>query len=588
MEKWVVSAKRADFKAIADTFQIDQVTARIIRNRDVTGEEQIRRYLHPTVGDLYPAALLTGASDAGLLLKRKILEKKKIRIIGDYDIDGVMATYILFRGLKRCGADADYEIPDRMKDGFGLNRSLIELAFTEGADTVITCDNGIAAIEEIAYAKQLGLTVIVTDHHEPVYEETGGEKQYRYPPADVVVDPAVPENTYPFRKICGAVVAWKVIHELFAAFQISEGEWLRFLPFAAFATVGDVMDLQDENRAIVRLGLPPLELTDNIGMRALIRACSLEGRRLTAYHIGFVLGPCINAGGRLDTAKRSLRLLLCEEEDQAQVLAVRLRELNDLRKQMTDFCISEACERIEQGEFAGDDVYVIYLKQCHESIAGIIAGKVRERYYHPVIILTDSQTPGLLKGSGRSTETWNMYEGLVRCNDLMEKYGGHPMAAGITLRKEKLDAFRKALNENSGLKEEDFVRKIVIDVPMPLSYLREDLIEELELLEPFGKGNEKPVFAEKNLRFRRASVIGANQNTVKLQAVLENGGVVDALYFGDAEGMLSYIREKYGEQETTALLQGRENYVSLSVTYYPSINEYRGMRTIQIVISGYR
>ena len=587
-EKWVVSAKKADFRAIGQKFGIDQVIARVIRNRDVIGEEQVRRYLHPQITDLHSSALLRGAQEAAQLLEKKIRSGKRIRIIGDYDIDGVNATFILFRCLQMCGADVDYEIPDRMKDGFGLNRSLIELAFDEEADTILTCDNGIAAVEEVAYAKQLGMTVIVTDHHEPRYKDENGEIGYIYPPADVIVDPAMPEDTYPFPHICGAVVAWKVMHPLLSAFGIPLLEWLKFLPFAAFATVGDVMDLKDENRAIVRLGLPALEKTENTGMRALIRVCGLEGRNLTAYHIGFVLGPCINAGGRLDTAKRSLRLLLEEDEGEADLLARELKELNDLRKQMTEDGIRQACEQIEEGKFTGDGVYVIYLPGCHESIAGIIAGKVRERYYHPVFILTDSQNGGYLKGSGRSTENWSMYDGLVRSDRFLEKYGGHPMAAGLTLRKENLDAFRELINRESGLERDDFIRKVVIDVPMPVSYLKEELIGELELLEPFGKGNEKPVFAERGLHPVRAAVIGKNQNVLKFQMESTDGVRMEALYFGDPQEMLEYLSVRYSHAEVERMLQGRENAVRMDVLYYPSVNEFRGMRTIQIVITGYR
>ena len=587
-EKWVVAAKKADFGGIAKRFGIDPVTARVIRNRDVISEEDIRRFLNPTITDLYPSTALRGAQEAAGLLEQKIRAGKKIRIIGDYDIDGVNATYILYRCLQMCGANVDYEIPDRMKDGFGLNRSLIELAFEEEADTILTCDNGIAAVEEIAYAKQLGMTVVVTDHHEPGYSQEEGSRTYHYPPADAIVDPAMPEDTYPFPEICGAVVAWKVMRLLLDRFGLPLVEWLKFLPFAAFATVGDVMELRDENRAIVRLGLEALECTGNIGVRALIRSCGLEGKRLSAYHIGFILGPCINAGGRLDTAKRALALLLEENESRAEELADQLKELNDLRKQMTEEGIREACAQIESGAFHGDDIFVIYLPNLHESIAGIVAGKVRERYFHPVFILTNAQESGYLKGSGRSTENWSMYDGLVRSGEYLEKYGGHPMAAGLTLRRENLEAFRRKVNQESGMKREDFIRKMVIDVPMPVSYLRENLIEELELLEPFGKGNPRPVFAERGMHPLRAGIIGKSRNTLKFQMESSEGVRMEAMYFGDPQEMLGYLSMRYSAEEVDRMLKGLENRIRMDVLYYPKVNEFRGVRTLQINITGYR
>ena len=591
-EKWVVSAKRADFNGIADRFGIDPVTTRLMRNRDLITDDQMEAYLHPSIADLHDPHQMTGGPEAAKILADKIQTGKKIRIIGDYDIDGVNATYILYRCLQYAGAQVDYEIPDRMKDGFGLNRKLIELAFDEGADTILTCDNGIAAVEEIAFAKELGMTVIVTDHHEPRYEETEQGKRYMYPPADVIVDPAMPENHYPYRHICGAVVAWKVMYLLLEECSPSssirpdaEQFWQSFLPFAAFATVGDVMDLRNENRSIVSLGLRAMEETDNEGMIALMEECGLRNGSLSAYHFGFILGPCINAGGRLDTAKRSLKLLLAEDPQEAQTLARELHRLNEQRKDLTEKGIEQACEMIDGGELHSDLVYVIYLPGCHESIAGIIAGKVRERYYRPVIILTDAQESGFLKGSGRSIETFPMYDALVKCDDLLEKYGGHPMAAGVTLRKENLENFRRRINDTCSLTAEDLTRKVVIDMVMPLGYIREDLVDELSMLEPFGKGNEKPVFAERRLRMKSCDVIGKNRNVLRFTVQTEDGTRMKALYFGGADEMLRYLKMRFGESEVDKMRMGRPNRIVLSVLYYPSVNEWRGNTELQTCVS---
>ncbi len=622
MEKWFVAAKKADFQKIAEKFQINQVTARIIRNRDVVGEEAIEKYLHGSRGDLHPAAFLDGCREAARLLWAKIQEGKKIRIIGDYDIDGVNATYILYKGLQRLGAVVDYEIPDRMKDGYGLNIQLIQLAYEEGADTILTCDNGITAIPQIAYAKSLGMTVVVTDHHEPLFtygeekkdnilekrEETfpeaesdpkaaevslvldgksaETEKIWNLPKADVLVDPKLPDCPYPFKKICGATVAWKLIQMLYQTAGLNEEEADGLLPYAGIATVGDVMDLEGENRILVKLALKALAHTDNLGLQALIRVNGLLPGELTAYHIGFVIGPCINAGGRLDTAKRSLRLLLAGTEGEAQILAEELKQLNDERKDLTAQGVEAAVEQIEDTPIGKDRVLVVYLPDCHESIAGIVAGRIRERYHKPVFVITKAEDG--LKGSGRSIETYSMFDEMVRCQELFSKFGGHPMAAGLSLPEENLPVFRKRINELCTLTEEDFVEKIMIDVPMPIDYITEELIEEFHLLEPFGKGNTKPLFAEKNLRLLKAVILGRNRNVLKFLVQNASGVCMDALYFGDVEVMEQYIREKFGDLETEKLFQGRPNGVTLSVTYYPSVNEFRGCKSLQIVVQNYQ
>lgn len=608
-EKWYVAAKKADFQGIAKRFGIDPVTARIIRNRDVVGDDAIRQYLHGTRAELDDPAQLQGGLEAASLLKQKIEEGKKIRIIGDYDIDGVNSTYILYRALTRCGAQVDYEIPDRMKDGYGLNISLLKLALEEGIDTVLTCDNGISAIAEIAYAKENGLTVIVTDHHEPLFEEVPEEDQaetiqpqtdtarripspdgtriFRLPPADVLVNPKQPNCRYPYKKLCGAAVAWKVVCLLYRLYAIEE-EAEQFLQFVGFATVGDVMELDGENRILVKEGLKQLRITQNYGWRALIQANNLDFDTLNSYHIGFVLGPCINASGRLDTAKRSLRLLLAKDAAEAELLATRLKQLNDERKELTQAAVDLACEQIDGSTEANDRVLVVYLPDCHESIAGIVAGRIRERYGKPTFVVTNAEAEDEAKGSGRSIEAYSMFEEMVKCQDLFRKFGGHPMAAGFSLPRSRIDEMRRRLNENCTMTEEDMAEKIMVDVPMPINYIRESLVEELSVLEPFGNGNEKPLFAERHLKLLSARILGKNANVLKLQVANATGCTMEALYFGIPDNILSYLADKYGRNEVQKLLWGKVNQIEMDLTYYPSINEYQGRRTLQIVIKNFR
>lgn len=608
-EKWYVAAKKADFQGIAKRFGIDPVTARIIRNRDVVGDDEIRQYLYGTRAELGDPAQLQGGLEAASLLKQKIEEGKKIRIIGDYDIDGVNSTYILYRALTRCGAQVDYEIPDRMKDGYGLNISLLKLALEEGIDTVLTCDNGISAIAEIAYAKENGMTVIVTDHHEPLFEEVPEEDQaetiqpqtdtarripspdgtriFRLPPADVLVNPKQPNCRYPYKKLCGAAVAWKVVCLLYRLYAIEE-EAEQFLQFVGFATVGDVMELDGENRILVKEGLNQLRITQNYGWRALIQANNLDFDTLNSYHIGFVLGPCINASGRLDTAKRSLRLLLAKDAAEAELLAARLKQLNDERKELTQAAVDLACEQIDGSTEANDRVLVVYLPDCHESIAGIVAGRIRERYGKPTFVVTNAEAEDEAKGSGRSIEAYSMFEEMVKCQDLFRKFGGHPMAAGFSLPRSRIDEMRRRLNENCTMTEEDMAEKIMVDVPMPINYIRESLVEELSVLEPFGNGNEKPLFAERHLKLLSAHILGKNANVLKLQVANATGCTMEALYFGIPDNILSYLADKYGRNEVQKLLWGKVNQIEMDLTYYPSINEYQGRRTLQIVIKNFR
>lgn len=587
-EKWFVAAKRADFQKISEQFGIDPVVARIIRNRDVIGEKEIEEYLHGDLRALHDPAGLKGCTQAAGLLLKKIQDGKKIRIIGDYDIDGVNATFILFTAIKKCKGRVDYEIPDRMKDGYGLNIHLIELALKEKVDTVITCDNGIAALDEIAYAKEKGLTVIVTDHHEPLYEEAGAkeERTYRLPCADILVNPKQPKCAYPYKKLCGAAVAWKVICELYRLAGRTREEALELLPFAAFATVGDVMDLDGENRILVKEGLKRIQRTDNQGLLALIRANGLDPAAISSYHIGFVLGPCINASGRLDTARRSMRLLLSETAKEADVLAGELKELNDTRKELTQQAVEQACRMIDAGAYEQDRVLVIYLPDCHESIAGIVAGRLREKYYRPTFVVTDAENGA--KGSGRSTESYSMFDEMVKCGDLFLKFGGHPMAAGFSLERGRIDEMRRRLNENCTLSEADQMEKISIDVPMPIDYLGEALVEQLSMLEPFGKGNEKPLFGETHLQLLGARILGKNANVLKLRVMNTAGRVMDAMYFGDPEEVRDYLTGKYSKLQVQDLFWGRGEGMELDLTYYPSINEYMGRRSLQIVIKNFR
>ena len=569
MERWVVAAKRADFAAIGKEFGIDPVIARLIRNRDVQDRDEIRRYLYGKVDELASPHLMKDVDKAVEILRNKIKEKKRIRIIGDYDIDGVVSTFILIKGLKRAGALADTYIPDRVADGYGIHEHLIERAVNDGIDVIVTCDNGIAAYNEITMAKEKGMTVIITDHHEIPYKETEDGRELILPPADAIVNPKQPDCNYPEKRLCGAVVALKLVTALYEACGIPEKELEDFLELGAIATVGDVMDLQGENRILVKEGLKRLSHTSNKGLRELIRANGLEDGPITAYHVGFVLGPCINASGRLDTAARSLKLLCAETEDEAAKLAGDLTALNQSRKALTEEGKEAAIRIVEETEIGHDRVLVIYLPDCHESLAGIIAGRIREKYNKPVFVLTKGET--IVKGSGRSIESYSMFEELVKCGDLMEQYGGHPMAAGLSIKEENVEEFRRRLNENCTLTERDLAPKILIDVPMPVSYINKELVEEISLLEPFGKGNTKPIFAQKGLQVLSSRILGKNGNVAKLQLSDSTGCVVEAVYFGEADEFVDRIK----------------NCGSIAVTYYPEINRYQGRETLQIVIRNY-
>ncbi len=585
MEKWVVAAKRADFKKIAEKFGIDQVTARIIRNRDVIGEEAMERYLFGTLKDLHQPRMMKDIELAAGILKEKIEQGKQIRILGDYDIDGVQSVYILFDALKRCGAQVDYAIPDRIADGYGVNERLVHQALADGVDTMLTCDNGIAAFQEITLAKELGMTVIITDHHEVPYEDQGEGRSYRIPPADAVVNPKQPDCPYPFKSLCGAAVAFKLIQVLYEELGFSEEEALSYLENAAFATVGDVMELQGENRILVKEGIKALHQTKNYGIRALAARNQIPLNSIKSYHIGFVLGPCLNASGRLDTAKRALNMLLAENEYQAAEYAGDLYDLNTSRKEMTEQGVQQAKDLVEHTKLKKDKVLVIYLPQCHESLAGIVAGRIREQYHRPVFVLTKSEEG--VKGSGRSIEQYSMYEEMTKCKELFLKYGGHPMAAGLSLPEENVTIFRQRLNELTTLTDEDLQGKVVIDVPMPLDYITKELIEQLSILEPFGKSNEKPVFADRNLEILSLRILGKNQNVCRIQVKSTGGTILTAIYFGQAEQFLEFLRQKYGDQAVEQALAGRGSGMLVSLVYYPEINVYNGRESIQVIVKNY-
>lgn len=566
-EIWMLQTKRVDFNGLAMRLGVSPVAVRIMRNRGLLDEREMRKYLYGTLDDLYDPRQMKGMETAAGIIEKKLIEGKKIRIIGDYDIDGVCSTYILLKGFHRAAGNGqiDYEIPDRIRDGYGINESIIRQAAEDGIDTLVTCDNGIAALKEISIAKQLGMTVVVTDHHEVPVDAYG----QILPPADAVVDPKQDGETYPYHEICGAVVAWKLINVIYEDLGIPEHEWMELLEFAAIATVGDVMKLQDENRLIVKYGLKKIGSTKNTGLRMLVEKNNLDINNLSAYHIGFVIGPCLNAGGRLKSAKVALRMLLEQDPDRVSGLADELKELNDVRKDMTAKGETEAIEQVERF-YMSDKVLVVFLPECHESLAGIIAGRLREHFHKPSFVLTRGEQSA--KGSGRSIEAYHMYQGLCEVSDLLVKFGGHPMAAGLSIEESDIDEFRRRLNENAKLTEDDFVPQIWIDVPMPFEYVNEKIVDELKGLEPFGQGNEKPLFAQKSLTIRNVRVLGKNRNVVKMNLVTNTGHPFDGLLFADGD---RFLEEQTGQN-------------TIDMIYYPDVNEYNGTRTLQAIIKNYK
>ncbi|MBD5156275.1 MAG: single-stranded-DNA-specific exonuclease RecJ [Butyrivibrio sp.] len=570
MQEWRVFSKKADFKAIGERFGIDQIIARIIRNRDVEGDSDINLYLNGTLKDLYDASMLKDMDRAVALISESIDGGCKIRIIGDYDIDGICSIYILFKGLKRLGADVDYDVPDRISDGYGINENLIDTAHEAGAELILTCDNGIAAIEQIAYAKSLGMKVVVTDHHEVQYFDDEEGRHYRLPPADAVVDAKRPDCAYPFKLMCGAGIAYKLILKLYGHYGVNPIEAEKLLQFAAIATVGDIVDLVGENRIIVKEGLKRLRKTENYGLDALIALTGIKKAAIDAYHIGFVIGPCLNASGRLDTAKQALKMLLADGREEAEEYASTLVKLNEERKRLTDSAVQKALDMVERSGIKDDSVFVIYLPDCHESIAGIVAGRIREAYYRPTIILTSAKDGA--KGSGRSVEEYNMFEKLSECADLFYRFGGHPMAAGLSLPEDKIDELRSRLNANCNLSEADLREKIWIDVPMPIGYINENVVKNLALLAPFGKGNQKPVFADKNLTIRWISAMGRNKEYTRMSLEKDDGSRIEAVGFFES----GVLRKAHADGKR------------ISCTYYPELNEFGGEKKLQICVTGYR
>lgn len=584
-EKWILLNKKADFYGLAERFHIDPVIARVIRNRDIITESEFARYLDAKA-ELYDPCLMKDMKKGVALVREAIMNRQPIRIISDYDVDGIMSNYILYQALRRCKAKVDYRIPDRVIDGYGMNENMVREAYDAGIRVLLTCDNGISALLPIAYAKNLGMTVVVTDHHDIPFEyDEKGAKEYIQSVADAVIDPKQVDCKYPFKHLCGAGVAYKFVQVLYQDCGIDVIEAEQFLEFVAMATVCDVMELTDENRILVRRGLEELNRTGNFGLRALIKVNELEMHKVQAYHLGYVLGPCINAAGRLETARLSLELLLEEKYDSAFKQAARLRELNNERKELTQKGVAAAIEQVETTTLIGDRVLVIYLPNTHESLAGIIAGRVRDRYYRPTLILTDSKEE-LLKGSGRSIDGYHMYEALTECKELLVKYGGHSMAAGFSIQAKDLEYFRHKLNVLCELTDEDLTPKLYIDVPMPIDYIHFELIEQLDLLEPFGKGNEKPLFAQKGLRVLSARIMGRNANLLKLELESENGARMEGIYF-EVEEFMANIKRWFGEAEWDQMMKGWLNNVVLDIAYYPSINEFNGIRALQVVIKSY-
>lgn len=588
MSKWFLSAKKADFNEIARQYHIDPVVARIIRNRDLISEEEIKCYLHGTIEDMHTFSLLKDIDRAIEILIHKIREQKKIRIIGDYDVDGICSTYILYKGLSLCGAKVDAVIPHRMKDGYGINEQLIESAIHDEIDTIVTCDNGIAAKEAFAYAKSSNITCIITDHHEVPYEEKEGNRVFILPEVDAVVDPKQPDCKYPYKNICGAFVAYKLIEGMFEKLLIDPSNKKELLELAGFATICDVMELLDENRILVKTALKYMSDSDNYGLKALIKVNNLDSNNLSSYHIGFILGPCLNATGRLDTAKIALELLQSKSLVEAIPRATHLKELNDSRKEMTEQGIEQAIALIEKNHLQNDKVLVVFLPDLHESLAGIIAGRIRERYGKPTFVLTKGEED--LKGSARSIESYNIYEEMTKCKELFTKYGGHKLAAGLSLKAENLIPFKEKINDLCTLSSEDYEEKTVIDVPMPFSYVNSDLIQQLSVLEPYGPGNEKPVFAQKKLIFLSGSIMGKNRNMARFLVRDEQGENYTLLLFRGLDHFNEYVSKKYGDKACDSLFQGNHtsDEINLDVIYYPSINEYRGKIDIQFIMQDYR
>ncbi|PYG87417.1 single-stranded-DNA-specific exonuclease [Ruminiclostridium sufflavum DSM 19573] len=586
MEKWILKNPKNDFNKMSRSLGVSELICRILTNRGIRDYDTAKRFIKPDMEELFDGRAMKDLEKGVLIIKDKIDSGKRIRIIGDYDVDGVISTYILFKALTACGAKADYVIPHRIFDGYGINNGIIETAKKDGIDTIITCDNGISAIEQISFAKKEGLTVIVTDHHDvPFTEDDSSNRIQAAPDADAVIDMKQADCKYPFKLLCGAGVAFKFIQVLYREMNIPEKEETAFYEFLAIATVCDVVDLTGENRILVKNGLRAISNTGNIGLNALMEQTGIKGKEIGVYHLGFIIGPCINASGRLDCAIKGLELLLCTDSGEAARRARELYCLNTERKNMTLAGVEEAVAAIENSSLKNDRVLVVYRPDIHESIAGIIAGKIRERYNAPAFILTDGES--CVKGSGRSIDAYNMFEELQKCKELLTRFGGHPLAAGFSLEPCNVEALRMQLNNYSALTEDDLIQKVYIDAQIPVSAVNLATAEALKILEPYGKGNSKPVFADKNISVKRAAVLGANKNVLKLR-LLSEGKYIDCIYFGDIQEFDDYLKERFGEEEVSSMYSGQKNNIRLDLTFNIDVNEYNGYRNAQLILLNYR
>ena len=586
MKKWFVKNKKTDYKLLAKEFGISEIVAKLLVNRDLVEEEAIKSFVNPSYENLYNPREMKDLEKGVMIMKQKIEDGKKIMVVGDYDVDGVISLFELFTALKRCSADVFYDIPDRINDGYGINNNIINKAFEMGVDTIISCDNGISAISAIEYGKKLGLTIIVTDHHDiPFVEKENGEREVIKSMADAIIDPKQEDCKYKFKALCGAGVALKFIEVLYEEMGIDKKEAYKLIEFAAIATVCDVVDLISENRIFVKNGLKLLSETSNIGLKELIKATGIENKEISVYHLGFVIGPCINASGRLDNAKKGVALLLSENQAEAAKLAKELHDLNVQRKDITIQGVERANEFIEKNNMTKDKVLVVYTPETHESIAGIVAGRIREAYNVPTIILTRAKEG--VKGSGRSIEGYNMFEELNKCKELLGKFGGHPMAAGLSLEEHNIEPLRKKLNEITTLTDDDVVPKIYLDMQLPLEKISYDLINKIGTLEPFGKGNSKPIFGEKQVTILKGSILGQNKNVLKVKIMMKNGIYIDGIYFGNIEEFENIVIDRYGVEELDRLYSGNSR-IKLDMAFYPSINEFNGRVSLQVVVENFR
>ncbi len=586
MERWFIKNKQGDYGKIEERFNVSRFISKLLVNRDILDFDHIESYLDPSLDKLVDPRKMKDLGLATSILKEDIHKGNKIRIVGDYDVDGVMSIYILLEGIKRCGGNVDYVIPHRVNDGYGINMSIIDGAKEDGIDTIITCDNGIGAFEPIKHANDLGIRVIITDHHDVPFVLEAGEKKYSLPDGDAVVNPKQEDCPYPFKSLCGAGIAYKVIEDLYDLFQIEKEEAISFIQYVAIASICDIVDLTWENRIFVKKGLDLLNQTDNIGLRALLNRAGIGDKTLGVYHVGFILGPNINASGRLDSASMALDLLLTNKEEEAEDLANTLVNLNEERKKMTQNGTNKVIERVISSNLIDDKVLVVYEPDINESIAGIIAGRVKEKFNKPTIVLTRGKEG--IKGSGRSIEEYNMFEGLSQFKDLLTRFGGHPMAAGLSLEEENIGLLRDKLNQNTDLRDEDFIPKVYIDFGLPIDRISYDLVNELDILEPFGKGNSKPLFGDKGLKILRGQVLGKNQNTLKLNLLSSNNRELEGLYFGDISDFEKRVENIFGKEELNKLYKGIKNNISMDILYYPNINEFRGLKSLQVMIQNYR